>query len=168
MGRWNGSAISLVTAIVLAGLAGAGAVSATEPEPAPVVHDIAELGWMAGTWSGTAEGVTMEEHWMPPGDGLMVGVHRDLRPGRPPFFEFLRIEARPDGVFYMASPRGRDATPFKLASLEHKRVVFENPEHDYPQRIIYWAEGEDILHARIEGTNDGKEGSSEWSWKRVD
>ncbi len=30
------------------------------------------------------------------------------------------------------------------------RVVFENTAHDFPQRIIYWKDGND-LRARIEG-----------------
>jgi len=98
----------------------------------------------------------------------MLGIHRDMRPGMPPFFEFLRIEEREGGLVYMASPRGRDATPFKMAELEPRKVVFENPEHDFPQRVMYWLEGEDTLHARIEGTNQGRAGASEWAWKRVD
>ena len=46
------------------------------------------------------------------------------------------------------------------------RVVFENPTHDFPQRIIYWKDGAD-LRARIEGTQNGKEGSQEWRWSPV-
>ena len=44
-------------------------------------------------------------------------------------------------------------------------VVFENPEHDYPQRILYLRDG-DELTARIEGTAGGVEKSSEWTWTR--
>ena len=55
------------------------------------------------------------------------------------------------------------ATPFPLKDVSGTRVVFENPAHDFPQRIIYWKDGAD-LRARIEGTQNGKEGSMEWRW----
>ena len=50
-----------------------------------------------------------------------------------------------------------------MATAVGTRVVFENPVHDFPQRIIYWKDGAD-LRARIEGTQKGKEGSMEWRW----
>jgi hypothetical protein len=43
------------------------------------------------------------------------------------------------------------------------RVVFENPAHDFPQRVIYWKDGNDLC-ARIEGTMNGKAESEEWKW----
>jgi len=45
-------------------------------------------------------------------------------------------------------------------------VVFENPEHDFPQRILYRLDG-GMLHARIEGVVDGEPLSSEWTWSRA-
>jgi hypothetical protein len=44
--------------------------------------------------------------------------------------------------------------------------VFENLNHDFPQRIIYWREGESTLHARIEGSIKGKERKEEWHWRK--
>ena len=45
-------------------------------------------------------------------------------------------------------------------------VAFENPTHDFPQRIIYFKKG-DKLCARIEGKMQGKEAAEEWCWSRV-
>ena len=45
-------------------------------------------------------------------------------------------------------------------------MVFENPEHDFPQRIVYWREGDRVLHARIEGVIKGKERKDEWHWQK--
>jgi hypothetical protein len=82
-------------------------------------------------------------------------------------FEFLRIQATPEGVVYFASPRGAAPTPFKLAELGEKRVVFENRQHDFPQRILYWLDPAGTLHARIEGPQGGKTVSEEWVWTRA-
>lgn len=66
-----------------------------------------------------------------------------------------------------ASPRGRPATPFKMIEQSDKRVVFENAEHEFPHRIIYWMTDDGSLHAKIEGTLSGKPAAEEWSWQRT-
>jgi len=129
--------------------------------------EITSLAWMSGTWAGVKDGVSSEESWTAPGGGAMLAVHRDVREGRMAGFEFLRIDTDKDGLTYWASPGGRPATPFRLKEAGPRRVVFENPTHDFPQRILYWL-GDDLkLHARIEGTSNGKPAAEEWSWSRV-
>ena len=124
-----------------------------------------DLSWMAGSWTGTdARGVHMEEHWTAPKGNSMIGIHRDVAGGRTRLFEFLRIEQQTDQIVYLSMPNGRSpATPFPLKEVSGSRVVFENPTHDFPQRIISWKDGND-LRARIEGTMNGKPGSEEWRW----
>src|SRR6266436_2543525 len=56
------------------------------------VPDVTSLAWMAGSWQGTAGGVEMEEHWLAPRGGEMLGLNRDVAGGRMVSFEFLRIE----------------------------------------------------------------------------
>ncbi len=69
------------------------------PASSAAGDSIDSLGWMCGTWEGFAESL---ESWMAPRDGLMLGVNRTLRVGKTPFFEFLRIEERPDGIVFVA------------------------------------------------------------------
>ena len=124
------------------------------------------LAWMAGSWAAAVDSVgdRQEEHWMAPRGGLMVGMHRDVKAGRAGGFEFFRIEERADGVYYMTSPGGRPATPFKMKECSGHRVVFENLKHDFPTRIIYWQEHPYQLRARIEGDVKGKLEFMEWTW----
>ena len=129
--------------------------------------DTARLSWLEGRWQGTSDGVAMEEHWTAPRGGALLGVHRDVKSGRMVSYEFLRIQATPEGIVYFASPSGAAVTPFKLAELGEKRVVFENSQHDFPQRILYWTDSAGALHARIEGPQDGKTVSEEWVWTRA-
>jgi hypothetical protein len=129
--------------------------------PKPALNDI---GWLAGSWTGTISGLEMEEHWTAPKGNSMIGIHRDVGKGRTLSFEFLRIEQQGEKIVYLSMPTGRSpATPFPLKDASANRVVFENPAHDFPQRIIYWKDGND-LRARIEGTMNGKAGSQEWRW----
>ena len=129
--------------------------------------DLSGLTWMAGNWSGVQGGVEMEEFWQQPKGNTMLGLHRDVAGGRTVSFEFCRIEATPEAITYWASPGGRPATPFRLIEQKGKRVVFENAKHDFPQRVIYWLDDDGALHARIEGTMNGKPASEEWTWRRV-
>lgn len=126
---------------------------------------VEQLAWLAGSWCGASETATAEEHWLAPHGGVLLGVHRDVRQGRPAFFEFLRIAEEDGEIFYHASPDGREATAFRLVEIAGRRAVFANPEHDYPQRIIYESSG-DELTATIEGEVDGETRSSAWRWQK--
>jgi hypothetical protein len=148
----------LIALSVLAAVLGRGAQA-----PKPSMNDLA---WLAGSWTGSEGGIDMEEHWTAPKGNSMIGVHRDVGKGRTLSFEFLRIEQQAAQVVYLSMPNGRSpATAFPLKESSAGRVVFENPTHDFPQRIIYWKDGND-LRARIEGTMNGKAGSQEWRWSR--
>lgn len=132
---------------------------------APV--DAPSLGWLEGRWTGEKDGVRSSEEWREAAPGALLGVHADVKDGRLVSWEFLRIGATPDGVFYYASPRSAPPTAFKLVERAEQRVVFENKQHDFPQRILYWLDAKRALHARIEGPQGGQTVSEEWVWTRV-
>ena len=93
---------------------------------------------------------------MAPAGGLMLGMNRTIRAGKVVDFEYLRIVEEEDGwTGLIASPSGQEKARFKLISMSANEVVFENPEHDFPQRIIYRLESEGKLIGRIEGKIDG-------------
>ena len=148
-----------VAAIVAALAAGRMAVAAE--------GDIPRLAWMEGRWTGEKDGVSFEEYWTDPAGGALLGLHRDIKGGRLVSWEFLRIGTTSEGTFYFASPRSKPPTPFKLVELEGQRAVFENRQHDFPQRILYWLDEKGALHARIEGPQAGKTVSEEWVWTKA-
>jgi len=127
---------------------------------------LADLGWMAGHWVGKSGEVVMEEFWTTPGGGIALGLHRDVFPDGSSFFEFLRVVNTERGLVYIASPRGTGTTEFVLVRLDGQSAEFENKEHDFPQRIIYRREG-DQLTARVEGQVNGTTTASEWVWDLV-
>jgi hypothetical protein len=148
----------------------AAGVSAGEPTstPRPPLATLDDLAWLCGYWVGEAKGVTMEECWLPPSGGLILGLHRDVMPSGKSFFEYLRIEEGEKGIAYMASPSGIPPTPFWLTSSGSSKAVFENPEHDFPQRITYWLDEEGVLHSRVEGPGEGNTRVEEWFWRRAE
>lgn len=121
-----------------------------------------DLGWMAGHWGATIDGVVMEEVWLAPAGGVMLSLHRDVK-GPRTSFEFARIATTRDGLAFLAQPSGRTPTAFALVETGAQRVVFANPEHDFPNRITYWI-AEEKLCAKVEGKGEAEES---WCWSRI-
>jgi Domain of unknown function (DUF6265) len=128
------------------------------------VPNLDELGWLAGSWQ--AKDGKVEEHWTRPAGDLMLGMNRDLSRPKRAFFEYLRIERRADGIYYVASPMGQGNADFKLVELSGDRVTFENPAHDFPKRIIYERTGPNTMKATVVG--DSPASAISWSWQRLD
>ena len=121
--------------------------------------------WMTGTWRATgSDGSISEEIWSAADGTLMTGMHRDVASGKKTQFEFLRIEQRGDSLVYIAMPGGNPPTEFASTKIEPSRIVFENPAHDFPKRIIYWKDGERLC-ARVD---DGGSKAEEFCWERMD
>jgi hypothetical protein len=127
-------------------------------------QEINKLAWMTGTWTMAKDGETVQESWLGPRGGMMVAVNLTSSPKRNSF-EFLRIVEGPGGLVYLASPGGKSVTEFKLKEMGEKKVVFENPAHDFPQRVIYWIEADGAMKARIEGTIQSKARAMEWRFE---
>ncbi|HLE71891.1 MAG TPA: DUF6265 family protein [Vicinamibacteria bacterium] len=122
---------------------------------AAMSNDLEGLRFMEGDWRGESGKARIEEHWIEAAGGIMLGVSRTIVSGKTVAFEFLRIEAREDGVFYVAQPNGRPGTDFKLTQVSAGEAVFENPQHDHPKLIRYRL-GDDTLVAEVEG-DEGKQ-----------
>ena len=122
---------------------------------------ISDVSWIAGDWQTPSGGRRqIEEHWTTAAGGSMMGVSRTIAGDKTVEFEYLRIEQRADGVYYVAHPKARcPGTDFKLTRASATEAVFENPQHDFPKRIIY-RKTEDGLTASI----DGGEGSKAMSF----
>ena len=120
-------------------LAMAAAAVLAAASPAATVDDLA---WLAGQWSREEGERWTEESWTPPRGGVMLGHSRSGRGDALREFEFLRIAAGADGVpAYIAQPGGRAPVAFALVRRDGMSATFENPAHDYPQRIAYARDG---------------------------
>src|SRR5262245_27076725 len=98
--------------------------------------NIDQLAWISGCWEGREPARVYTEHWMKPDGGLMMGMSRTVVGGKATEFEFLQIRRQGADIFYVAKPSGQAEGSFKLIRQSERDVVFENPTHDFPQRII--------------------------------
>ena len=141
--------IALLGAIVLL----AAISTASTQEPATETRTIADLAWISGDWQTPAGGrAQIEEHWTQPAGATMMGLSRTVAGNKTVEFEYLRIEQRSDGIFYVAHPKARcPGTDFKLTRLTGQEAIFENPQHDFPKRVIYRKNADGSLTASIDG-----------------
>lgn len=125
-----------------------------------------DLAWMTGAWSETKGDTVVQEQWLDGSGGLMLGAGKTVKAGKVTTFELMRIELRDGTASYFASPGAKSWTEFRAIELTPAKVVFENKEHDFPQRVIYWRDGESLM-ARIEGAINGQSRSRQWRYDRV-
>lgn len=156
----------LLLVAVLAADAADAAVAAVPRAPV----SLSSLTWLAGCWQRTAPDRVVEEQWMAPAGGLMLGMSRTIRTADGGLIEFeqVRIEARGDSAVYVAHPSRQAMATFAAVAYNDSLILFENKGHDFPQRIGYRKVGADSLEAWIEGP--GKEGTTrkiDFPYRRV-
>ncbi len=136
------------------------------PAPQAPPADPGQLAWLAGCWSQSRPNGLVEEHWMAPSGGSMLGMSRTVANGKTVEYEFLRIAGVNGRLAYIARPSGQAEATFPLKSLEAGVVVFEDLAHDFPQRIIYRRQDDGSMTARIEGTMNGQARGRDFPYRR--
>lgn len=146
-------------------LSGLSTRAAEESTAKPMIE---MLTWLAGNWFLERGGRTVTEQWMAPAGGTMLGMSRTVAKGKTIEFEFLLLRQDDEGnIAYVAKPSGQSETTFKLVRASATEVIFENPQHDFPQRISYTLKSDDTMLAAIEGTKDGKYRRIEFPYQRA-
>jgi hypothetical protein len=136
--------------------------------PARRASELADsLGWMAGCWQQRGPSSVIDELWMPPSGGMLLGASRTVRNGQVVDYEFASITASDGRLAYTARPVRQAVTTFTGTLDANGGVTFENASHDFPQRIRYRPVGTDSLHARIEGTMQGTQRGIDYRFARV-
>jgi uncharacterized protein DUF6265 len=127
---------------------------------------ITAVGWLQGCWQLTAGDRIVEEQWMAPRAGVMLNAGRTVRGSQLIEYEWVLLREK-DGVLeYEAHPSGQASAVFTARTTTDNEVVFENPAHDFPQRVGYKRDGDSLL-AWIDGTTGGKSRRVEFPYKRV-
>jgi len=142
--------------------------------PAPDIAAVSSLSWLYGCWGGKVNQRDFREQWMPLRGNMMLGVGSTVLQDKVQSFEYLRIESRADGVYYVATPAGKAEDAFKLvsATVDEKEgatiFTFSSPEHDFPQRIVYRRGTEGWLYATVEGKYNGQDNQVTYPMRRID
>ena len=130
--------------------------------PAPTATD---LNWLAGYWLSCEGGREVAEIWTDARGGALFNTTVNQRGERVSSERTMMapVEGRLSFIFEPTGAR----TVFPLTSLGGQQAVFENPDNDFPQRVIYSRDG-DVLTGRIEGTIDGQPQAMEWVYQSAE
>ena len=177
-----GSTTTLI-AIAVAALGAPVAVGQTPPpdaKPAPPQAapqgPLAPLAWLEGCWRGAVNQREYREHWMPLRGNMMIGTSHTVMQDKTQDFEYLRLEVRADGVYYVAVPSGKSETTFKLTETTTPQMAdrndeifdFTNPTLEFPTKISYRRATEGWLYATVEGKVQGEERKVIYPMRRID
>ena len=160
-------AVPLLLSLVAA-TASAQAPSNAAVSPLPTrTPSVSQLSWMAGCWERRNGSRVVDEHWMPPRAGTMLGSGRTVRGDTLIEFEQTRIFERNGRLVFAARPSGQEPAEFESTESSDSAVTFSNPTHDFPQRVMYRRRGADSLIARVEGTRNGQVRGQDFPYARV-
>ncbi len=104
--------------------------------------DFKRFQFLIGTWRllPIDESAATFEIWQRAGDTQLVGKSVRLDGGDSLLMETLELIWKDGAMQYTARvPNQNEGKPvsFTLTGINDNRFIFENPEHDFPQRIIY-------------------------------
>jgi Domain of unknown function (DUF6265) len=121
---------------------------------------------MAGCWRQSDVGQVLDEVWLNPGGGTLLGVSRSIDGDSLRGYELMLIRRGVHGLAFEASPAGQPPTAFLASVVTDSSITFENLTHDYPQLIRYTRRGTDSLLAMISGTVRDRQRTINYAYRR--
>lgn len=115
--------------------------------------------WIIGSWEQQTDKGIMTETWERKNDSLFVGSCYFINESDTLHTETILLEQRADSITYSAKVKGQNnekAIPFTLTTAITNALVFENPTHDYPQKIVYQKNKTNGLLVTVSGILHGK------------
>ena len=138
--------------------------------PAPKYPQLDKASWLLGTWQNhSPEGVATEV-WRQENDSVYAGSSHFVIGQDTVSAESIRLEASGQGLAYIPTVKGQNndaPVRFTLSTTTDKQLVFENPAHDFPQKISYAQVSPDSLVAEISGTIEGQVQAQAFPMRRV-
>ena len=121
-----------------------------------------------GTWKMISDKIQYYEEWRLINDSELIGIGFSVEQGDTVLSEELYVKKFADTWAYVALPVNQTITLFALSEYSDSTFIFENEEHDYPQKIIYEFTADGKLNAATEGIIEGELMRRDFSFIRID
>lgn len=136
----------------------------------PTYEQLEKAQWFIGTWGNTSTEGELTESWRKENDSVFHGESYFVTGGKDTVFaEHVKLQEATGKLSYIVTvPNQNNAEPvqFDATSVTDTQIVFENPKHDYPSKIVYKKVGNDSLVAEIFGIQKGKPASEKFAMKK--
>jgi len=169
--RWAVAAAFLVLAVSARSQAPNPDSPESAQKPATLPLTLESLAWLEGCWRGAVNQREFREYWLPLQGGMLVGAGHTVMQDKTQDFDYLRVEARPDGVYYVVAPSGKPEASFKLTAIVDDghgiEFSFAKDGNEFPQRIVYHRGSEGWLYATVEGKLNGEDRKVTYPMRRI-
>jgi hypothetical protein len=132
---------------------------------------IKSVNWLLGKWESNVYQGSLSENWKKSNDSTFQAESLFIKEKDTLHFESITLQQKGQELIYTATVKGQNndkPVSFKMTSETAKKLVFENPKHDYPQKITYTLINKDSLVAEISGTQLGKPSSEKFGMKKTE
>lgn len=132
--------------------------------------EIKKADWFLGRWENNSKEGNLSEIWTKENDSTFHGESYFVIGKDTVFGESVKLWQKENQLIYEVSVRNQNnekPVEFALTSSSDKQLIFENPKHDYPNKITYNQITKDSIVAEISGMKDGKTKSEQFAMKKV-
>lgn len=146
-------------ALMSTGLIGCAQTPATYDATDSIRPGLTAYEWLLGDWRAEAGKNYVREQWDRSGPRSFSGLgsNENRTTGERKGYEQLELISRDGKVLFIATVQHNPApVAFKLISDDPHQLVFSNPEHDFPKKIVYLHIDQD--HYRVEVSDGGENG----------
>jgi hypothetical protein len=128
-----------------------------------------KMNWLIGNWENKLPDGLLVESWKKDNDSTYSGNSYFINTKDTVHFESIILIQKEDELIYTATVPGQnddEPVDFKMTLANESNFTFENPTHDYPQKITYKKINPNNLVATISGKQQGKETQESYPMKR--
>jgi hypothetical protein len=127
--------------------------------------------WLVGTWENQSKEGKLTEAWEKMNDSTFKGRSYFVSGTDTSFSESISLVQRNGVLLYIPAVKDQNnglSISFRLITMNEKDLIFENAEHDYPQRISYHHVSKDSLIAEISGNKGGELKSEQFPMRKLE
>lgn len=139
-------------------------------QSAAQTNSLSDARWLLGRWENQTQRGKMVEEWSKLNDSTFAGRSYMITATDSISLESILLKKEGNDLYYIPTVKGQNndqPVKFKLTSSNTTSLVFENPAHDFPQKISYILEAEKSLMAEISGMMNGQTRSRKFPMKRA-
>jgi hypothetical protein len=133
-------------------------------------EQLEKMNWLIGNWENKMDDGILSETWKKENDSTFSGKSYFIVNSKDTVHsETIILTQLNNQLIYSPTVKGQnDDKPidFIMTSDSENNFVFENPKHDYPQKIVYKKATENSLVATISGMQQGKQSTESYPMKK--
>ena len=133
-------------------------------------NDLKKAKWLVGSWENITSKGNIYETWHKTSENAFSGKSYMVKENDTIIFENIRLVQEQDRLFYIPTVKNQNdglSVRFVAKTISATQLVFENPQHDFPQIISYTKINADSLIAEISGVKNGQQRKQTFPMKRM-